>query len=276
MPSESDRLYRAAESGRSARARGLDRAFGILKYLRERRSPVRPSEIAAAIGAPKSSVYEVVNSLLEKDILEYVGGEGRIFLGRELHFLGSAYLSNFDLTREAESYLERIAFESREMSQLCTLSGNKYTVVLMKEGTRSFRISSDVGELVPLPWTASGRLLTSHLSDTQVHELIPDGDFILPNGSRLARDVFLAESRAAQEERFFACRSVVDTFTHCFAASVHDERGTCSATLCLIAPKEDADTNFQRYRNILTKNTKELSAKLSGYRSDSALDRMGG
>jgi DNA-binding IclR family transcriptional regulator len=197
MPPESPTLHEATGPGKGVRARGLDRAFGILKYLRERRCPVRPSEIAVAIGAPKSSVYEVVNSLLEKDILEYVDGEGRIFLGRELHFLGSAYLSNFDLTREADSYLERITLETRETSQLCMLSGNRYTVVLMREGARSFRISSDVGELVPLPWTASGRLLTSHLAEAEIRELIPDGDFVLPNGSRLACDAFLSESRAA-------------------------------------------------------------------------------
>jgi DNA-binding IclR family transcriptional regulator len=243
----------------------LDRAFGILKYLRERRCPVRPSEIADAIGAPKSSLYEIVNSLLEKDILEYVGGEGRIYLGRELHFLGSAYLSNFDLTREADSYLKRITFETRETSQLCMLSGNEYTVVVMREGTRSFRISSDVGELVPLPWTTSGRLLTSHLTEAQIHDLIPESDFVLPDGSKVGRDTFLAESLAAQEERFYACESVVDSFTHCLAASVHDERGTCIATLCLIAPKEDAEKNFQDYTRILRTGAQKLSEKLSGF-----------
>ena len=38
----------------------------------------RPNEIAAAIGAPRSSVYELVNLLLEHGMLEYQGGDGRV------------------------------------------------------------------------------------------------------------------------------------------------------------------------------------------------------
>ena len=65
---------------------GLDRAFEILEFLRVRRQPA-PNEIAAAIGAPRSSVYELVNLLLEHGMLEYQGGDGRVFLGRRLYFL---------------------------------------------------------------------------------------------------------------------------------------------------------------------------------------------
>ena len=248
----------------ASRTRGLDRAFGILEYLRESRSPARPSEIAAAMGAPKSSVYEIVNNLLEKDILEYTDSEGRVFLGRRLHFLGCAYLSNFDLTREAESHLQNLTIETRETAQLCMLSGNKYTVVLMHEGTRSFRISSDVGELVPIPWTASGRLLTAHLSDAELTRFVPEEDFVLPDGKLLDPAVFIEESRSAQKEGFFSFPSIVDSFTHCFAASVYDERGTCIATLCLIAPREDATRNFSDYRKILTGNARDLTTRLSG------------
>ena len=249
---------------KSGRARGLDRAFAILDHLRVCKRPLRPNEIAVAMGAPKSSIYEIINILLEQNILEYSDNEGRVFLGRRLHFLGSAYLANFDLTREAQSYLESITLETRETSQLCMLSGDKYTVVLMKEGIRRFRISSDVGERIPIPWTASGRLLTAHLSDTEVRTFIPAPDYTLPDGARLKPPAFLAESRRAQADGFFSCDSVVDNFTHCFAAPVYDEHLACVATLCLIAPREDAIRNHNRYRQILKRNAHELSAKLSG------------
>ena len=53
------------------RARGLDRAFEILQHLRLKRQPLRPNEIAAGIGAPRSSVYELVNLLLRQGALEF-------------------------------------------------------------------------------------------------------------------------------------------------------------------------------------------------------------
>lgn len=253
-----------SESKKNGRARGLDRAFAVLDHLRDGGRPLRPNEIAVAMGAPKSSIYEIINNLLEHRILEYSDREGRVFLGRKLHFLGTAYLANFDLTREAQSYLDAVTGETRETSQLCMLSGDKYTVVLMKEGIRSFRISSDVGKPIPIPWTASGRLLIAHLSDAEIRSLIPAADFTLPDGSQLEPSAFIAGARAAQADGFFSFDSVADNFTHCFAASVYNERGICAATLCIIAPRDDAQRNYGRYRQILQRNAGDLSAKLSG------------
>ena len=164
------------------RSRGLDRAFEMLDFLRAQRKPLRPNEIAAHLGAPRSSIYELVNLLVKHGVLEYVGKDGQVFLGRKLYFLGAAYAEHFDLMRECDAVLARLAEETRETAQLCMLDGNKYTVALMKEGIRPFRISSNVGEALPIPWTASGRLLVSHMTDQQIRDFIPAEDFILPNG----------------------------------------------------------------------------------------------
>ena len=52
------------------RARGLDRAFEILDALREAGRPLRPNEIAAAMGAPRSTIYEIVSALVKLDVLD--------------------------------------------------------------------------------------------------------------------------------------------------------------------------------------------------------------
>lgn len=70
-----------AEDTINRRARGLDRAFEILDFLRLQRQPLRPNEIAQGIGAPRSSVYELVNLLIRQGIIEYRGDDGRVFLG---------------------------------------------------------------------------------------------------------------------------------------------------------------------------------------------------
>lgn len=233
------------------RARGLDRAFDILDHLKATGTPLRPNEIATGIGGPKSTVYELVAALLERGILQPMGQDGQVYLGRQLYFLGQAHLRHFDFTREAEAALSEIVERTRETAQMCLLNGRKYTVALMKEGARHFRISSDVGEDAPIPWTASGRLLLGHLSDEQILALIAPGDFTLPSGERLPEQRFIAEVRAACAEGFFSFDSIADTFTHCFAAPVRDSQGTCVATLCIVAPREDARAHYHDYRRVL-------------------------
>ena len=253
-----------AEEPGSRRSRGLDRAFEILEFLRVRREALRPNEIAVAIGAPRSSVYELVNLLLRHGMLEYQGDDGRVFLGRRLYFLGTAYSEHFDLMRECETMLTRLAKETRETAQMCLLEGNKYTVAMMREGVRAFRISSNIGELVPIPWTASGRLLVSHLSDAEILDFIPPEDFVLPNGETLDTATFLAEVRQAAAEGYFSFHSAVENFTYCFAVPVRQADGSFVATLCLVAPKEDGLRNRDSYLNSLLTAAEELSERL-GY-----------
>lgn len=244
------------------RARGLDRAFDILDFLKETGTPMRPNEIASGMGGPKSTVYELVSSLLERRILEPVGNDGQVYLGRQLYFLGQAHLRHFDFTREAQLCLGEIVSQTRETAQMCLLNGRKYTVALMKEGERHFRISSNIGENAPIPWTASGRLLLGHLSDQAIADLIDSEDFVLPDGQRLPLETFLAEIRKAAADGFFSFDSVADTFTHCFAAPVKDAQGVCIATLCIVAPRTDAITHYADYRRVLIDSANGLARRI--------------
>ena len=240
------------------RARGLDRALDILDHLRAVKAPRRPSEIAQAIGAPKSTVYDLVASLVDHGMLEATN-DGGVYLGRRLFFLGLAYQDHFDLTRRAEAVLRELSYCTKEMSQFCMLDGNKYTVALQIEGNRPFRISADVGQQTPIPWTASGRLLLGGMAQDEILALIPPKDFILPDGRPMDRSAFFEEICGAHTAGFFSFDSVVDTFTHCFAAPVMDRRGKCAATVCIVAPKEDARTHYEDYRTALVDAGQKLS-----------------
>lgn len=239
------------------RARGLERAFEILEFLRHSKRPLKPNEIAAGMGGPRSSIYELVNLMLDNGVLERDAG-GQVFLGRKLYFLGNAYADRFDLGHEAEKLLDRLAVETRETSQLCMLDGNKYTVAQMVEGARPFRISSDVGEPVPIPWTASGRLLVMHMSDAEILDFIPPEDFVQPNGTLLEPAAFLKQVTGARKDGYFTQRSATDNFTHCFAAPVMRD-AVCVATLCLVAPKDDGTKNRKAYVKALVDAAAALS-----------------
>ncbi|RCW24144.1 IclR family transcriptional regulator [Ciceribacter lividus] len=255
-------MNEAAGDTISRRTRGLDRAFEILEFLRVKRQPMRPNEIASEIGAPRSSIYELVNLLLSHGMLDYQGGDGRVYLGRRLYFLGTAYAEQFDLMRECDRMLVRLAEETRETAQMCLLEGRKYTVAMMREGIRPFRISSSVGELVSIPWTASGRLLVSHLSDQEILDFIPPEDFVLPNGRQMQPSEFIAQVRQASRDGYFTFNSEVENFTHCFAVPIYQADSTCIATLCLVTPREDGLRNREAYLASLLKAAEEISEKL--------------
>ncbi|MGY2049310.1 IclR family transcriptional regulator [Methylobacterium sp. JK268] len=246
------------------RARGIDRAFDILDALRAAGRPLRPNEIASALSAPRSTVYEVVAALLKLDVLEAADAEGRVFLGRRLFLYGQAYGHHSDLPRRVAAVLERLTEETRETAQFCLLDGPKYTVAMMRESPRPFRISSSVGERTPIPWTASGRLLLGHLSEADIRAFVPPEDFRLPSGQWLDPSDFAAQGRRAVADGYFTFDSIVDSYTHCFAVPVNRPDGTAAATLCLVAPKADARRNHADYLARLRSAAASLEPSFGG------------
>jgi DNA-binding IclR family transcriptional regulator len=155
--------------------------------------------------------------------------------------------------------LRRIVEETRETAQFCRLDGNKFIVAAMREGSRPFRISSNTGERVPLPWTASGRVLIDHLSNDEILDFIPREDFTVPDGSQIDPAAFLTEVGGARTSGHFTFDSIVDSFTHCFAVPVRRIDGRAIATLCIVAPCQDARRSRADYLAVLKQSAASLS-----------------
>ena len=229
-----------------ARSRGLDRALDILDALATARRPLRANEIAVLLSAPRSSIYELTALLAGRGFLEDAG-DGRLFLGEKVYLLGSAYSAVSGRQVAVNAALKRIVTETSETAQFCKLDGNRYYVGAQQEGSRPFRISTDIGERVPLTWTASGRLLVDHLTRDEILDFLAEGDFELPGGVPIDQDRFLDEVEGARAAGHFTFDSALDSYTHCFAVPVRRPDGKAVATLCIVAPRGDAKAHYAAY-----------------------------
>ena len=115
------------------RKRGIDRVIMLLQALLQHRAPARVGDIAKMINAPRSTTYEIVNSLLEVEMLENVGSDGRVYFGRAMHLFGWAYSHHNAHHRRINETMDAMAAETGETVQLCGLRGNKYVVLDCRE-----------------------------------------------------------------------------------------------------------------------------------------------
>jgi DNA-binding IclR family transcriptional regulator len=221
----------------SSRARGVDRVIGIFRQLHIARRPMTMRELIEATGAPRSSIYELVTILTEAGWLE-TGADGSLFFGREMHYYGADYAEHNDLISRAHQAILGLVRKHDETAQLCMLEGNKYTVFLSENSSRPFNISSDIGVKVPIPWTATGRLLLAHLKPEEIRALIPDEDFVLDNGQRLAFDDFLHDVERAAEQGYCCTEGLSHTFRYCMAAPIRDRGGLPVAALCFMTSRD--------------------------------------
>lgn len=143
------------------------------------------------------------------------------------------------------------------------LLGSKYTVAFMQPGSSLFRIISEIGVLVPIPWTASGRLLLAGMSDEAIRELIPPEDFILPDGRVLEVEDFLADVAAARLTNRTMTVGLSDPYTACLAAAILDEHHHAVATICCMVPAGTPEERKAALLDELTDAARNVSSRIA-------------
>jgi DNA-binding IclR family transcriptional regulator len=246
-------------SAPAERQNGIDRVIDLLEALLHLRAPCKLSDLAKQMGAPRSTVYAIANRLIEADVLEVVGEGGQIYFGKAVHLYGRAYAEANPLHRRCREALDRLATEHNATAQLCALRGHKYVVVDTRDGSGLFRITTDVGIEVPLPWTASGRLLLDHMSPESIRAFVPSEDFRLPDGRTLDVDDFVKDVARARREGKCVTTALSDRFTSCLAAPVRDRKGVAVATLCFVIPADSLKERRTALLDHLVSAAKELS-----------------
>lgn len=247
----------------SGRERGLDRLVALLAYLHRVGRPVRIGDLARALSAPRSTVYALVNTLTEASLLESVGPNGEIYFGKALYFYGMGYLRAHDLFGRARAEVDRLALETGETTQFCVLHDRKYTIAYMSTGQRPFRISSEVGMQIPVPWTASGRLLLADFSDDEIRAMIPPEDLHPPRGKAMTIDEFVAAVAVARQENSCITSGLIDPYTHCIAAPIRDQHGRVNATLCFVVLVDTPPERIAQLRDKLVASGQSLSLATS-------------
>ncbi|MEY8713138.1 IclR family transcriptional regulator [Mangrovibacter phragmitis] len=233
---------------KSSRARGVDRVIDIFRQLHIARQPMPVRSLIQATGAPRSSVYELVSLLSEAGLVEQ-DQDGNVFFGREMHYYGADYMAHNDLIRRAHQLMVELVAQHGETVQLCMLEGNKYTVVLSESSNaHPFKITSDIGVRVPIPWTATGRLLLSHWSDSAILDLIPEQDYRLAGGQVLDKQAFLDDVHRAGHQGYCLTEGLSESFTCCMAAPVCSRHGQAVAAVCFMVSR---DTSPERRKMLL-------------------------
>jgi len=256
----------------NVRARGIDRVIEILEFFRATRQSVTIGDLARRLGAPRSTVYEIVDSLTQVGILETTDDQGRIYFGSAVYFYADAYLASQPLVRKGRDEVIRLAEVTGETTQLCMLLGNKYTVAHMQPGSRLFRISSETGVLVPIPWTASGRVLLGDMTEEQVLAFIPPEDFRLPNGNLIPIPRFMSDIQTAHRQGHAITSALADEFTCCVAVPILDQATDQPiATICFVLPVNTPEKRRDELVELLKASSHAISMKLGDSKFPSAI-----
>lgn len=254
-------LNEAVERRPAVRERSVDRILEIFEFLHQRGEGLKIGALARALNAPRSSIYSLVRELTDAGLLETAVEDGRVFFGKRMYLYGLNYMRENPLAKRARKEVDRLAKETGETSEFCALQNGRYTILHMCSGSRPFRISSAVGLQIPLPWTASGRLLLADHTRAEIRRLISADDLILPDGRTIDFEAFIASIAKARKDGYCLSKGLVDAYTQCLAAPILGANGKVEATICLVLPIDCAEERTQGLTDKLLEASRVLSER---------------
>jgi DNA-binding IclR family transcriptional regulator len=154
-------LPAAAEAaGKAARveaATSIEKALDVLFFLHREREPQGVSQLARALGLPKSSAHRLLAALVRRGLVERDEG-GRYRPGIALVALARGALEREPVVAAARPVLEAEAEALGETVFLVGGRGERLLVLDKAEGTGFLRAAPRVGTQVPVHATAVGKL----------------------------------------------------------------------------------------------------------------------
>jgi len=155
------------------RVPALDKSLKIMELLANSKTPLGLSDIAKKLGYHIGTVYNILYTLVDQNLLEYNDNK-KFGLGLKLYKLGRAVLGDTDLINLLHPYLEEINAKTRLSVFLGFRSGLNSLIVDTVESSYNVRISSEVGRRFPLLGGAAGKAFLSQLSDAEIDSILSE------------------------------------------------------------------------------------------------------
>lgn len=153
------------------RVPAIDKCFGILKHLAKSKDPLGISEISKALNYNRSTVFNMVHTLTDLEILEQ-RGQAKFHFGTQLYLLGRAGSRSSDLIGMVHPYLEEINQETKLSAFLGIRSGDSAVILDKADSAFDIKIHSEVGMRIPLLAGAGGIVLLSQMSDDEIDKIL--------------------------------------------------------------------------------------------------------
>jgi DNA-binding IclR family transcriptional regulator len=145
----------------------VDNALRLLTLIGERRV-LRVAEASEALGVARSTAHRLLASLRRHGYVTQDRPNGAYRPGPALREVGLAAIGGLDIRRVARPVMEELRERTDETISLSVLEGRDIRFVDCLESTRTVRVGTRTGVVLPASCTAGGKSLLAAISPTEL------------------------------------------------------------------------------------------------------------
>jgi IclR family KDG regulon transcriptional repressor len=211
------------------------RTLDILELFLDDSAPLSAPDVVRKTGFPRTSVHELLVTLVARDYLQKDEATGTFRLGVRLLQLGNAYSARFDMLSAANDVARDLAARSGETVSVALLEGGDVFYLAKVESHDNLRLPSSIGQRLPANVTGLGKALLAYASPQSLAARFAHPDN-LPRMTEhsIATLAELEPELARIRERGVAFENEESTpHIRCAAAPVRDGSGAVVAAISI-------------------------------------------
>ncbi|MBP1934559.1 IclR family transcriptional regulator [Ammoniphilus resinae] len=241
----------------------VDKALAILEYISIGRNGVSLAELVKALDMPKTTVFRLLETLKSRGYVELLPQSDLYSLGLKAIDLGASALGNREIVDVSAPYLREIAETTGETSFLGVYNEGEVVYLYKAEGTRSIRISSQLGSRRPVHCTGLGKAILSAFPLEEVDRIL------FEKGMPKYTESTITTLREYHEE-LSQIRSLgvakdaeeLEQGLSCFAAPIFNFTGYVVGAICISGPTERIEASRQLLIKALREACQQISRRL--------------
>ena len=215
----------------------LIRAFDILELLRDADNGLSASEIVEKTGLPRTTVHELLITMVERKYLRRDEPAGKLHLGIVTFQLGNAFAERLDLRGAAMRVTQRVAAECDETVQVGILDGGHVVYLCKVDSTQAVRTIARTGGRLPANCTAIGKAMLAFLPTPVLSEMAQPGALTGLTPKSITDPARFMEQMLEIQQRGVAFESGESNLdVSCVAAPVRDHAGVVRAAISISVP----------------------------------------
>jgi IclR family acetate operon transcriptional repressor len=225
-----------------------------------------------AVGLPKTTVFRVLSSLVERGYCECDPQTGKYSLGFELLRLADIRRRQTSVHDVAAPSMREIRNAVNETVILSVRAGDSRVHIDFVEGLHAMRRMADLGVPAPLYAGAASKVLLAGMEDDEIEAYLDRTDLTAFQDSTITdRVVLWREVRSIRKRGFAESKGELFAGGGALAAPIKDFGGRTIAVLDILTPEHRyTDEHRERCIAILLEETRRASERL-GYRSEAPI-----
>jgi IclR family acetate operon transcriptional repressor len=250
----------------------LSRAFDILAIFSHAKPSLSLGEVVTAVGLPKTTVFRVLSSLVERGYCECDPQTGKYSLGFELLRLADIRRRQTSVHDVAAPSMREIRNAVNETVILSVRAGDSRVHIDFVEGLHAMRRMADLGVPAPLYAGAASKVLLAGMEDDEIEAYLDRTDLTAFQDSTITdRVVLWREVRSIRKRGFAESKGELFAGGGALAAPIKDFGGRTIAVLDILTPEHRyTDEHRERCIAILLEETRRASERL-GYRPEAPI-----